>query len=132
MDEVSWVHVAVALCVGCAVICTAVAVFVWRQHATVAELRRAIGDGDQAVMKDVQEAVEELRGDFGAVRAIVVRVEAHQATEQKHALTARDLGPLHDKINRVAEQQAETRGELTEVARMLREQLRILQNARQQ
>lgn len=130
MGEPIWMLAAFVVCAVCALISMAVAVFVWRQQEAVAALRRAIGEGDSAVMGDMHSAVDELREEIGDVRAIVARIEAQQSSQEKHVLHARDLSPLHEKINRVAEQQAESRGELNEVARMLREQLRILQTAR--
>lgn len=60
---------------------------------------------------------------------VAVSVWTHQRTEEKHMLRPRDLAPIQERLNRLAEQQAEARGELTEVTRMLREQLRIFQSA---
>lgn len=130
MGEQTWMLAAVAVCVVCAVVSTTVAIFVWRQQASVASLRTAIGDGDQAVMGDMHTLMGDLREEVGDLRATLARIEAQQSSAEKHVLHARDLSPLHEKINRLAEQQAESRGELNEVTRMLREQLRILQTAR--
>jgi hypothetical protein len=136
MGEYGWVA-AIAFCLVCAVVAICALILVWRQSATLDELREAIDElrnaiaaGDKDTKAHTDRTVVELRESLADVRTIVSRIEGHQSQQDKHGLHARDLGPLHDKINRVAEQQAETRGELTEVARMLREQLRILQTAR--
>ena len=126
---------ALGICVICALVSTLVAVSVWRQMRS-GELGQAILAGDQAVrahadnaLGEVHETIDELRGDVADIRGIVARIEAHQEAEEKHALRPRDLAPLQERINRLGEQQAEARGELTEVTRMLREQLRIFQAA---
>lgn len=130
-----WVQIALAVCVLCSLVSTGVAVSVWRQMRS-GELGRAIAAGDRAVREhadhalgEVRETVADLRDELTDIRNIVARIEAHQESEEKHALRPRDLTPIHERLNRLGEQQAETRGELTEVTRMLREQLRILQTA---
>jgi len=92
--------------------------------------------GDAAVrqhldqeLRDMGTQLEDVQSEVSDVRELLGRMEERQQAQGKHALQRSDLEHLYSKTNRLAESQAEMRGELTEVARMLREQLRILQTA---
>lgn len=120
---------AVVICVLCAVICTVVVLVMWNQQRPT-EIQRRIAEGDAGVRQHLDAELADVKDDVSAMREQLARMEERQRAEDRHALQRSDLEPLYVKSNRLAEQQAEMRGELTEVARMLREQLRILQFAR--
>jgi hypothetical protein len=61
----------------------------------------------------------------------IARLQTQQASEAQHGLKLRDLSPVHEKINRVAEDLAATRAQATTQAQMLGEQLRLLQRLAQ-
>lgn len=126
---------AVAVCVLCSLICTVVVVVLWSQQRPT-ELARKMEAGDAAVrqhldqeLRDMGTQLEDVQSEVSDVRELLGRMEERQQAQGKHALQRSDLEHLYSKTNRLAESQAEMRGELTEVARMLREQLRILQTA---
>lgn len=116
----------VVICVLCAVISTVVVLVMWNQQRP-GDIQRHITEGDAAVRQHLDAELSEVKEEVTAVREALVRMEERQRAEDRHALQRSDLEPLHVRTQRLAEQQAEMRGELTEVTRMLREQLRILQ-----
>jgi len=91
-----------ALCALCAVTAAAVSVAAWRRA------------------RDISEQVAEMR-------SAVERIETVVETEEKHILRPRDLGAIHEKINRVAEDLAAARAQSNTQTKMLNEQLRLLQ-----
>ena len=136
MSEVDWNSVVAALSAVCAVIAAAVSLAVWRR-ARSSDSR--IADGDRSVREHADRSLHQLREQLDQVsesqdeiRGAVARIEAHQESEEKHVLRPRDLGAIHEKVNRVAEEQAATRAQVHSETRMLSEQLRVLQNLVQQ
>lgn len=132
-DEIDWVSIAAIVSALCAVLAAAVALYVWRTVRS-GELGRQIHAGDETVKAHADRALSEIRssvaklGDrFDEVTDAIARIETHQETEEKHVLRPRDLGGLHEKINRVAEDVAAMRAASTTQAQMFGEQLRVLQ-----
>ena len=73
------------------------------------------------------ESLEEIRDRVGEMGDTLARIETRQAEDEKHVLRARDLGAIHEKINRLAEDLAATRAQSTTQSQMIGEQLRLLQ-----
>lgn len=133
MPEVDWVSVAAIVSATCAVVAAAVSLWVWRQlrHGDIGQ---QIAAGDAAVKAHADESLDEIRVSVAAVDRNLVdvgeaiaRIEARQAVEEQHVLRPRDLGAMHEKINRVSEDLAATRAQTTTQTQMLGEQLRLLQ-----
>jgi hypothetical protein len=110
----------------CAVIAALIALAVYRQSRGN-DLTGKIDEGDRATRAHAQQGIDGLStqvGEIGAslteVRESVARIEQ----EQTHHLTARNLGPIHDKVNQVAQDVASNRAE----TRAVSEQLRTIQN----
>ncbi len=127
-DNATWLIAVAVFCTTCSLLAAIAAVSMWRAMRS-GELGRAIVAGDTAVKAHADERLDEIRGELGEIRGFMARIEAHQDSEEKHALRPRDLAPIHERLNRLGEQQAESRGELLAAVRALNEQLRILQNA---
>lgn len=126
--EVDWVSLAAMGSAACALVAAAVCVWIWRQTAA------RIADGDAAVKQHADQSLGVLRSAMANMARnvteatdAIARMEAHQASEEKHVLRLRDLGAIHEKINRLAEDQAATRAQTTTQTQMLGEQLRLLQ-----
>jgi len=107
-----------------AVIATSVSVAVYRRSRT-ADLTGRIESGDRAIRKHTDKVVSEMKdrqerfdGRLADIEDGIARIEA----EQKHHLTARDLGHIHEKINRVAEDVSAGRAE----SKALNEQLQVV------
>jgi hypothetical protein len=115
----------------CAVVAAAVCVLIWRS-ARSGDMGTKIDAGDRAVKEHADRALGQIRESLDDVRDAVARIEVHQESEEKHVLRPRDLGAIHDRVNRVAEELAATRAQSTAENKMLSEQLRILQNLVQQ
>lgn len=129
MVENEWgtlLGVAAVVSACCAILAACVSLAVWRQ-ARSGDYSRLISDGDARVKAHADAAYEDLRETVDDMRDTLGRIESHQTADEKHVLRARDLSPLHEKINRVAEDVAAIRAQATTETRMLSEQLRILQ-----
>lgn len=109
-----WRSMAAVVSALCAIIAATVSVAVWRK-ARVSDLAARIDDGDAAN----SEAIEEMRGDLHQVQTAVAQIQV----DTGHMLRPRDLGKVHEKINAVAENTAETRAHVS----ALREQLNVIQ-----
>lgn len=141
VSEVDWESLrslASVLSACCAVIAATVSVLIWRK-ARSSDLGQKIDEGDRGVKAHADAALNALRNEVGGVsnnlddmRDAIARIETHQASEEKHVLRPRDLGAIHEKVNRVAEELAATRAQSSVETRMLSEQLRVLQNLVQQ
>lgn len=142
MSDVDWgllVLIAAALLSAvCAVIAALVSLAVWRK-ARSGDLAARIDDGDAAVREHADRELAAIRRSVGdvcesmdEVRGAVARIEARQESEEKHVLRPRDLGAIHEKVNRVAEELAAVRAQGHAETRMLSEQLRVLQQLVQQ
>lgn len=133
MPEVDWVSGAAIVSAVCAVVAASVSLWVLRQlrHGDIGQ---QIAEGDAAVMAhadqaldDLRESVAEVARNLGDVGEAIARIEARQAIEEQHVLRPRDLGAMHEKVNRVSEDLAALRGQTTTQTQMLGEQLRLLQ-----
>jgi len=118
------------VCALCAVISATVCLLIWRKAKT-GDLGQQIADGDARVQAHAEQLLGHIRDDVDAVRDAVARIESHQAADDKHVLRARDLSPLHEKINRVAIEVAETRSRTSAENRALGEQMKVLQGLMQ-
>lgn len=110
----------------CAVVAAGVAVAAWRK-ARSSDLTSKIEAGDSDVREEAKrglmgmtEQVAEISEHIDALRESVARIE----TEQQHHLTARSLGPIHEKINGVDRNVAAVHAEV----RAQGEQLRMISN----
>lgn len=118
------------VCALCAVISATVCVMIWRK-ARSGDLGKQIADGDARVRAHAEQLLGDIRDDVNGVRDSIARIECHAAAEDKHLLRARDLTPLHERVNRVAETLAETRAQSSAEYRALGEQMRVLQGLMQ-
>ncbi|MEW5833643.1 MAG: hypothetical protein AB1832_01145 [Pseudomonadota bacterium] len=114
---------AVISCV-CSVIAAGVSVAVFVK-ARSGDFAKKIESGDREQRKHTDNIARRIERDLseqgdriGEIEETVARI----AQQQQHNLTARDLGPMHEKINRVAEQVAATTAETKGV----REQLAVI------
>jgi len=129
--EVDWVFVAAIVAATCAVIAAAVCVGVWRRVRSLDVVGQQIIDGDAAVKRHAEESLEEIRERVGEMGNALARIETRQAEDEKHVLRAKDLGAIHEKINRLAEDLAATRAQSITQSQMIGEQLRVLQRLMQ-
>lgn len=117
MDELvtweGWRSLAAMISALCAIIAATVSVAVWRK-ARVSDLADRIDDGDA----QNASAIEELRDDVHKVQTAVAQIQV----DTGHMLRPRDLGRVHEKINAVAENTAETRAHVN----ALREQVNVI------
>lgn len=118
------------VCALCAVLSATVCVVIWRKAKT-GDLGQAIADGDARVKAHAEQLLGDIRDDFDEMRSAVARIESLAASEDKHLLRARDLSPLHEKINKVSIELAETRATSTAENRALGEQIRVIQGLMQ-
>ncbi len=102
LDWGAWLTLAAVVSAACAIVAAAVSVGIWRRGA-------------------------DDRAQVAALARVVARIEMHQESEDKHVLRPRDLGAIHERINRVAEELAATRAQASTETRMLSEQLSIVQ-----
>lgn len=126
VNDVDWVSVAAVVSAVCAVIAAAVSVWIWRSLRS-GDIGRQIHEGDTAVRTHVDRTIGAIAGQLSGVRDAVARMEARQATEEKHVLRPRDLNAIHDRMNKLAEEAASSRAQATTETRMIGEQLRVLQ-----
>lgn len=109
----------------CAVIAAGVSVLVWRK-ARADDLSEKIDDGDARTRKQTDRSIAAVKNELDQLNHRVSDMEdgvARIEVSQGHHLAAKDLGPIHDKINRVAEQLAAN----TATTNAMREQLRVIQ-----
>lgn len=109
----------------CAVVAAGVSLMVWRK-ARSNDLADRIDDGDKAIRKHADRSMGEIKSRLDAQTERIGELEETMARivqQSAHTLTARDLGSVHDKINRVAEQVAAS----TALTQAMREQLRVIQ-----
>lgn len=136
--EIDWVAIAAITAAACAVVAAMVCVGVWRKVRASAlgasDLGKRIADGDSAVklhadqaLNAMRESVDEMSERVGDMGDAIARIETHQAAEEKHVLRPRDLGAIHEKINRAVEAIAETRAQSSAELRGLSEQVKVLQ-----
>lgn len=128
----------------CAVIAAVVAVMVYRK-ARSSDLGARIEHGDKSSKDHTDKAVEAMRTANNAALSEIktnvnvmgqqlhelqdsmARVEARQENEEQHVLRPVDLGKVHERINKVAEELAATRAQSHTETKMLSEQLRVIQ-----
>lgn len=110
----------------CAIVAATVSVMVWRK-ARSGDLAAKIDDGDKATRKHVDKSISDIKAEqahqskrMSDVEDGIARIEV---ATQSH-LTARDLGPMHEKINALAKETAAT-GATTKA---IHEQVRMIQN----
>lgn len=130
--------VIVAACVLsaiCALISTMICVWMWHS------VREQIKHGDDGVKDHGERSLAEIRGAVGRIEAnsirrelqidemqeAIARIEATSEVDGKHVLRARDLGVIHEKVNTIAQNVAELRGQQAAQHNALREQLKVLQ-----
>lgn len=96
-----------------------------REHAdkTVAAMREA----NAAAIAKIEATCAHLTEQVDEVCDSVARIEARQENEEQHVLRPVDLGKVHDRINKVAEELAATRAQSTTETKMLYEQLKVIQ-----
>ena len=130
---------ALAACVAaaCAVIAAVVSLYVLRRARSA--LSRRMVDGEAVVRAHVDRylggfraSFSEIKKDVEAMGDTLAQIAARQETEEKHVLRPRDLGALHEKINRVAEELAAVRAQANTETRMLNEQLKVVQRLLQE
>lgn len=126
MSDGDWVSAAAIVASACAVIAAAVCIGVWRRVRAL-DVGQQIADGDAAVKRHAEASIEEIRERISEMGDALARIETRQAEEEKHVLRPRDLGAIHEKINRLSEDLAATRAQTTTQTQMLGEQLRLLQ-----
>jgi len=132
--------VIVAACVVsaiCAVISALACIWIWRN------VREQIQDGDNDVKNHSERSLAEIRGTVNRIEQhqvrrddqitdladSIARIEAAGEVDDKHTLRPRDLGTIHDKINLIAQDVANLRGQQTAQHNALREQLTLLQHS---
>jgi hypothetical protein len=133
VDWESLIILATVLSALCAVTAATVSVLVLRKTRP-GNIGQQIALGD-AQVKDhvdrllgvIRATVGEMSGSLDDTRNMIARIEAHQASEEKHVLRPRDLAAIHEKVGRVAEELASTRAQASTETKMLSEQLRVLQ-----
>lgn len=119
MADEEFMTAVVVCCAICVAICTAISVFIYRQLRAT-DLVKSIAEGDTSVRAHVDQQI-------AAIAATVTRIEHHQESEDRHVLRAKDLGPLHDKINRVSEGLAAIQAQSQAENKGLSEQLKVVQ-----
>jgi len=109
----------------CAIVAVVMSWLIWRK-AQATDLSAKIDSGDRAtrrhadqVGRDIRQQLETQTRRMSEMEDSVARIEQQQA----HTLTARDLGAVHEKINRVAEQISAN----SATTNAMREQLRVIQ-----
>lgn len=109
----------------CAIVAATVSVLVWRKSRS-SDLTARIDNGDRATRKhtdksvgDISTRLSQLGGRMSVMEDGMARIEA----SQNHHLTAKDLSPLHEKINGVAQNLAAN----TAATKAMHEQLRMIQ-----
>lgn len=110
----------------CAVVAATVSVLVWRKART-SDLSEKIENGDRAARKHAERSAEEIKQSLGAQAKRLDELEDSMArveSAQRHHLMARDLGPLHEKVNALAREQAAT----SATTKAIHEQVRMIQN----
>lgn len=122
-----WAEMQVTLMVFsavCAVVAAAVSVVVlWRARR---DLSVRIHRGDRASREHTDRAIAEVGRQMRGVEQRMGELEDGMArieTKQERHLEAKDLSPLHDKINNVASQVAAGNA----ATQAMREQLRVIQ-----
>ncbi|MBN8715208.1 MAG: hypothetical protein J0H50_14810 [Xanthomonadales bacterium] len=108
----------------CAIVAATVSVLIWRK-ARAGDLSKQISDGDRDVKKHTDRSVAGVNQRLSTMDARMSGVEdgvARIEQQQQHNLTARDLGAVHEKINRLAENLAAN----TASTQGMREQLGVI------
>lgn len=119
---VAWAAIVSAVC---AVTAAVVSIKAWRKTESK-DLSAKIEKGDRAARLHADESSREIRKELTTQSRRLAELEdgvARIEQQQSHNLTARDLGPMHEKINRVAENLAAN----TASTNAMREQLRVMQ-----
>lgn len=109
----------------CAIVAATVSVLIWRK-ARAGDLSKQITKGDNDAKKHIDRSIAGVNQRLSTMDTRMSDVEdgvARIEQQQTHNLTARDLGAVHEKINRVAENLAAN----TASTNAMREQLRVLQ-----
>lgn len=109
----------------CAIVAATVSVLIWRKSRST-DLSERIDNGDRAIRKHADKSIGEIKTQLDAIGERVGDMEdgvARIEASAQHHLTARDLGLVHEKINRVAESIASN----TATTNAMREQLRVIQ-----
>jgi hypothetical protein len=120
---VAWAAIVSAIC---AVIAAAVSIMAWRKTGSK-DLSSKIERGDRAARQHADESSRAIRRELTTQSRRMAELEDGMARieqQQSHNLTSRDLGPIHEKINRVAENLAAN----TASTNAMREQLRVMQD----
>jgi hypothetical protein len=108
----------------CAITAAAVSLVVYRK-AKAGDLTAKMDSGDRAIRKHTDRSIGEVKSELGKLSTRMAEVENSNARieeNQAHCLVGKDLGPLHEKINRIGEQLAGN----TATTQGVREQLRVL------
>lgn len=109
---------------GCAIIAATISVLVWRK-ARAGDLSKQITKGDSDAKRHIDRSIAGVNQRLSTMDTRMGEVEdgvARIEQQQLHNLTARDLGPMHEKINRLAENLAAN----TSTTNAMREQLRVV------
>ncbi|WP_430391084.1 hypothetical protein [Dyella sp. 20L07] len=108
----------------CAIVAAGVSLAVLRK-ARSADMTHRIDAGDRATRKHTDKSVSEIKQTLVDVDQRLSDLEggvARMSQEQQHALKARDLGPMHEKINGLAQAVAAN----TATTKAVQEQMRLL------
>jgi len=119
---VAWAAILSAICALSALIVSIKAL----RRSQSKELTTKIEKGDRAARLHADESSRDIRKELTTQSRRLAELEdgvARIEQQQSHNLTARDLGAVHEKINRVAENLAAN----TASTNAMREQLRVLQ-----
>lgn len=117
---------AAVACAFCAIVSAIVCVAIWRR-ATDGDFGRRIEEGDKAVRDHTEAKLDEIREEVEETRNALANFISRANANGAHMLRARDLGPLHEKINKVAVDVAETRAATGAEIRALGEQNKVTQ-----
>jgi len=127
MDFIGWEAIrtiATVISATCAIVAASVSVAVWRK-ARSTDMTNKIDAGDRATRKHTDRSVSEIKARVEGMDQRLGELEegvARMSQEQQHALKARDLGPMHEKINGLAQAVAAN----TATTKAVQEQLRLL------
>jgi len=136
MGYESIIVTACVICAACAIISTVISVSISRG------VRKQINDGDGAVRDHGERSLAEIRNtvnrieigqtrreeQIGELQQSIARIRAASEVDDKHVLRLRDLGGVHDKINKLGNDMAELRGTTVAQHKALHEQLTVVQN----
>lgn len=79
------------------------------------------------IRRALQDELVELRTDMERIKSLTHRIETRVQNEREYTLRPKDLGAIHTRINKLAEELAASRAQMSTETRMLSEQLRVLQ-----